>query len=311
MAEPRILCCGEALIDMAPVGGDYRPLVGGSVFNTAIALGRLGAPVGFFSGLSTDHFGDRLVSALEGSGVDHRLASRADRPTTLAFLTIVDGEATYAFYDENTAGRMLGEADVPAIPGAVAALYFGGISLISEPAASAYEALALRAAAAGKVVMVDANIRPDFAADAADYRRRIMAMIAAADIVKVSEADLDWLIPGPTGAEEKLATLCAQGRGLGVLTRGEAGAYALRPGHAPVTAPAERAEVVDTVGAGDTFNAGLLAALDRAGALTRAGLAELDDDEVKEALAFGAKVAAITVTREGADPPWAAELGMG
>ena len=107
-----ILCCGEALIDMLPrtlEAGEpaFMPAAGGAVFNTAIALARLGAPAGFLGGLSTDGFGDMLAGALVRSGVDIGLSPRSGLPTTLAFVTLVDGQASYMFYDENSAGRMV------------------------------------------------------------------------------------------------------------------------------------------------------------------------------------------------------------
>ena len=130
-----ILSCGEALIDMLPrvTTGDepaFAPYPGGAVFNTAIALGRLGAPSAFLSGLSTDLFGRMLTDALEASRVDTALAIRSDRPTTLAFVTLTNGQASYAFYDENTAGRMIAEADLPTLPETVEALFFGGLFLM-------------------------------------------------------------------------------------------------------------------------------------------------------------------------------------
>ncbi|KKL21687.1 hypothetical protein LCGC14_2442940, partial [marine sediment metagenome] len=129
-----ILCCGEALIDMLPRthGGEksFAPHAGGAVFNTAIALGRLGCDTAFFSGLSDDLFGQMLTDALAASGVDASPAARSDRPTTLAFVTLTDGQASYAFYDENTAGRMLSQDDLPTLGPDTQALFLGGISLV-------------------------------------------------------------------------------------------------------------------------------------------------------------------------------------
>ena len=107
-----ILSCGEALIDMLPrtttLGEPaFSPYAGGAVFNTAIALGRLGAPSAFFSGISNDMLGQILTETLEASKVDTQYCARSDRLTTVAFVKLVDGQATYAFYDENTAGRLL------------------------------------------------------------------------------------------------------------------------------------------------------------------------------------------------------------
>lgn len=300
-----ILCCGEALIDMVPrltTEGDeaFLPLPGGAVYNTALSLGRLGVPVGFFSGLSTDVFGRKLVSFHKASGVDTSFAAISDRPTTLAIVELTDGHATYSFMDENSAGRMLSAADIPAIDG-IDALYFGGISLCAEPAASVYAQMCLNHAAE-RVVMIDPNIRPGFITDESAYRARIEAMIAVSDIVKVSDEDLEWLYPGATPAR-----VLELGPKIVLMTKGADGAEAHRA-CGVVSVPGVRATVVDTVGAGDTFNAGFLAALHDAGALTKDTIADLSDDDLSAALAQGAQVAAVTVSRAGANPPWASEL---
>ena len=144
-----ILSCGEALIDMLPRTSTlgepcFAPYAGGAVMNTAIALGRLGAPSGFFSGLSNDMLGEILTQTLEASKVDTSFCARSGRPTTVAFVKLVDGQATYAFYDENTAGLMLSQDQLPTLPADVTTLFFGGISLVNDPAASTYAALQSR-----------------------------------------------------------------------------------------------------------------------------------------------------------------------
>jgi fructokinase len=299
-----ILCCGEALIDMLPretEAGEkaFAPYAGGSVFNTAIALGRLGAETGFLSGLSTDLFGQILTDTLAASNVSSDLAIRSDRPTTLAFVTLTDGQAEYAFYDENTAGRMLSPEDLTALPDEVSALFFGGISLPPEPCGLTYETLMLREAA-NRVTMIDPNIRPGFITDEGGYRARIGRMLAVADIVKISDEDMDWL-----GTDA--ASLISGGAKLVCVTEGAKGVTAHFAG-GTVTVAARRVEVVDTVGAGDTFNAGLMAGLERAGLLTKAGLASLTAETLTPALELGNAAAAITVSRAGANPPWATEL---
>lgn len=307
-----ILCCGEALIDMIPTpttaGPDgFVPHSGGAIFNTAIALGRLGAPTGFLTGLSTDLFGAQLSADLAASHVDAGLAITSHLPTTLAFVRLADGHATYTFYDENTAGRSLSPDALPDLPDRISALYLGGISLISEPCADFYAALAVREAAQ-RTIILDPNIRPGFIRDEARYRARLARMLAATDILKVSDEDLDWIVPGPGDHAAKAATLLAEGPGLVIVTRGSAGACGFLRGGARVDVPAPKAQVVDTVGAGDTFNAGVLSALHEAGVLTKTALDRLDTAAVRTALTKGAAVAAITVSRAGANPPWAHEL---
>ncbi len=306
-----ILSCGEALIDMLPrettLGEPaFAPYAGGAVFNTAIALGRLGAPSGFFTGLSTDLFGEILDQTLAASGVDTALCARSGRPTTLAFVKLVQGQASYAFYDENTAGRMLSEAELPALPPGIGTLFFGGISLVNDPAATSYEALQARAAADGRVTMLDPNIRPGFITDPAAYRARIARMIAVADIVKLSDEDLHWL-EGAGDATGGARALIARGPKVVFVTEGAAGARAVTATQDRFVA-ATKVTVADTVGAGDTFNAGILAALHTAGALTKAALADLPDATLDAALSLGARAAAVTVSRPGANPPWAHEL---
>lgn len=304
-----ILSCGEALIDMLPRqtadGEDsFAPYAGGAVFNTAIALGRLGAPSAFFSGLSSDLFGDVLRQSLTASKVDHSPAHVSDRPTTLAFVRLTNGQASYAFYDENTAGRMLTGESLPDTS-TVDALFFGGISLVAEPCANTYAALQAREAPQ-KVVMIDPNIRPSFIVDEPGYRARINAMIDRADIVKLSDEDLHWLMGGG-GIEELSRALLNRGPRLICITEGAKGATGYTSAE-NIFVPATPVEVADTVGAGDTFNAGVLAALHKRGCLTKEAVANLDVPTITAALSLGVQTAAITVSRAGANPPWASEL---
>ncbi|KAJ56452.1 carbohydrate kinase [Actibacterium mucosum KCTC 23349] len=306
-----ILCCGEALIDMLPrksTAGEpaFAPYPGGAVFNSAIALGRLGAKPGFLCGLSTDMFGRQLTETLEAAGVDHSLCPRADLPTTLAFVELVDGQARYAFYDENTAARSLTEDRLPDLPNRVHALLFGGISLVSEPCGGTLEALMLDASAT-RVTMVDPNIRPGFITDEETYRARIARMLAAADIVKLSDEDLFWLTGD--GADAYLHDLLAGATSLIVLTEGAKGARVLTTSGEDIFVPAQKVEVVDTVGAGDTLNAAVLWALQEAGTLNKDALSAIDAETARKAVETGVRAAAITVSRAGANPPTAAELG--
>ncbi|BDY15880.1 carbohydrate kinase [Sulfitobacter pontiacus] len=307
-----ILCCGEALIDMVAApsldGPDgFVPHSGGAVFNTAIALGRLGARAGMLTGLSRDMFGDQLADALKASDVDTTHIIRSDRPSTLAFVKLEDGQASYSFFDENSAGRMIRAEDMPALPSDITALFFGGISLASDPSASAYAAL-LERQGGPRAVMIDPNIRPLFITDADGYRRRMAAMISQADIVKVSDEDLDWLNPAPLTQAEKISAMLDTGPSVVIVTQGAAGAIATLADGTSITVPAVKTHVVDTIGAGDTFNAGFLAKLSELDLLTPEALGTLDPDALRDAMTYGARVAAITVSRAGANPPWANEL---
>lgn len=308
-----ILCCGEALIDMLPretTGGEtaFQPFAGGSVFNTAIALGRLGVPTGFFSGISSDFFGDVLRDTLARSNVDYSFAAISNRPTTLAFVRLVDGQARYAFYDENTAGRMLSRNDMPYVDETISAMLFGCISLISEPCGSVYETLLAREAP-NRVMFLDPIIRANLITVRETHltrMKRMKRMIALADIVKLSDEDLDWF--GEKGSHDEIAAEWLKlGPKLVVITKGAHGAVAYT-NHATMPVPGVKVDVVDTVGAGDTVNAGILASLHSQGLLTKDALANLSEDQIHSAVALGVRAAAVTVSRAGANPPWAHEM---
>jgi len=305
-----IVSCGEALIDFLPRESKsgataFLPLPGGSPFNVAIAIGRLGVPAGFFGGLSRDLFGDQLRAALKESGVDTRLADISDRPTTLAFVSLADGQARYAFFDEGSAGRMLTENDLPPLPKTVTALHFGSFSLAEEPCGSALEEL-MRREQHDRVISLDLNIRPTLIKNRDGYLARLARLIAMSDVVKLSEEDLAWLEPAGKFADLGHRWLAA-GAKLVVLTRGNDGAEAMSAG-GTVTVPAIKVEVADTVGAGDTFTAATLAQLHRRERLDKVSIAALRHDDIADTLGFAARAAAVTVSRPGADPPWLREL---
>lgn len=307
-----ILCCGEALIDMLPsqtADGQscFVPHPGGAVFNTAIALGRLGVDAGLLTGLSSDLFGLQLRRSLKCSHVDTRHAVSTERPTTLAFVALQDGQASYSFFDENSALRMLSDEEIPALDPEIDCLFFGGISLASEPCADTFARLLAREGET-RLAMLDPNIRPSFIADEGRFRGRVKRMMEKCDIVKVSDEDLDWLVPRPQTIREQLQSILGLGPSLVVATMGSAGAIAMSSAGIDVETPAVNADVVDTVGAGDTFNAGFLAGLSRQNKLSRSGIEELSDAELESALGLGSAAAAVTVSRAGANPPWNREL---
>jgi fructokinase len=305
-----IVSCGEALIDMVPVPvGDeraYLPRAGGSSYNVAIGLARLGARTGYLGRVSTDRFGRLLLDRLVANSVDTTYVLEGAEATTLAVVHLEPGhEPQFAFYGEGTADRLLLEADLPALGDDVAALQFGSISLVREPGASTYEAL-IRRESGRRILSLDPNVRPSLIPDRAAYVARLEGWVGLVDLVKVSRADLGWLYPS-LSPDEAARRWCALGPSLVVVTRGAEGAVAFAAADV-VDVAGSAVEVADTVGAGDAFTAGLLAWLDEHGCLERDSLGRLDAAELTACLAFANEVAARTCTRAGAEPPHRADL---
>ncbi len=304
-----IVCCGEALIDFMPVktseGADaFQPFNGGSIYNVAIGLGRLGTRASFLGGLSKDMFGTMLSRELKNSHVDTSLVIESAHPSTLAFVRFVDGQPEYTFIDEGSAGRMISSDQLPVLDNADL-LHFGSISLIHDPAASFYEALAKREKNRC-LISLDPNIRPSLIADRQAHVARLGRMIAVADIIKVSDEDLDWLSPGESPKDWAGARL-DNGAFLVVVTSGQNGSVAYGQDF-ELTCPVEKVGVVDTVGAGDAFMAGLLASLDNQNVLTRDNLADGGKMAAETAIRQASHIAALTVSRAGANPPRADEI---
>ncbi|MGU3292599.1 carbohydrate kinase family protein [Williamsia sp. M5A3_1d] len=303
-----IVVCGESLVDLvAHTGGlaPLRPALGGGPFNVAVALGRLGSAVSFCSRVSTDHFGDELVASLRAAGVDLSLLQRdPTAPTSLALASLGDdGAASYTFYVEGTADRQV--ADPGPLPGTVGALAFGTLSLVLEPGASVYEQMMHTHHAQGRLIMLDPNIRTPVIADADAYRRRFVSWLPSVDVVKVSDDDAEWLAAGAAGSRPD--DWLDAGVGAVVTTRGGAGLSVTTSAFSvEVAAPGVR--TADTIGAGDTVVGALLHWLGAHGSLGADAVRDLDRDDWQRALAFAARAAAITVSRPGADPPWAGEL---
>jgi fructokinase len=306
-----LLSCGDALIDFLPSRTrDGReallPAVGGSCLNVAIGLARLGAPTGFVGGLSTDLFGRMIEEHARTSGVDLRYTERSARPTTLAFVRTVDGEAHYAFYDENTASRCWTYRSQSIPFDGIEALHTGSTTLVHEATAAQTFAL-IEEARPRATISFDPNCRPNLVLDKADYRRRMARFAASADIVRLSDSDFAYLQDSDDFAGHA-EELLARGVGLFVVTRGLRGVQAWHCNAGAISVAAPTVNVVDTIGAGDSFQAGLLFALNALGRIRRDDLARLDAGDLERVLAFAASCAAITCTRPGADPPRAAEV---
>ena len=298
-----IAVCGEALIDLLPTGpAGYEAVPGGSPANTAVALARLGAPVTMLARLSHDGFGRQLRAHLDGNGVDLAHAVEAAEDTSLAIVTRADdGSAAYRFVLDGTADWAWRDDELGPLPSSVVALHTGSLALQRTPAIEAFLGRARETA----TVSIDPNLRPgkDFDRDAA-----VQAMarwVALADVVKASTDDVDLLHPGADPVELARSWASA-GPGLVVVTGGAAGAIAVTAAGV-VRREALPTDVVDTVGAGDTFTAGLLHVLHERGCLG-SRLDRLSAEDVDAALDLALRAAAVTCSRRGADPPYAREL---
>lgn len=305
-----IVVVGEALVDLTPArcgeGMGYVPRPGGSPYNVAIGLGRLGVPVGFLSRLSTDAFGRLLRDHLQASGVSLAYLVDAVEATTLALVHLGGEEPEYSFYTEGTADRMLLPEHLPMIP-EDAALHFGSFSLALEPGASTLEGL-MRRESGRRLLSLDPNVRSSLVADRDAYVRRLEGWVGLMDLVKVSRADLAWLYPDQP-AEAVASRWLALGPALVVVTLGKDGSLAVGAGGRASVA-GRRVAVVDTVGAGDAFTSAALAYLHLQDALDRRGLEALDTARLEVLLTFANAVAAQTSTRPGADPPRKDEVDL-
>lgn len=308
-----ILVCGEALVDLIlgeARGAEMaaRAVAGGSPFNVAVGLARLGTPSAFLGGISRDGFGDLLAQVLRAEGVDGRYLARKDAPSTLAAVSPgPDGQPRYSFHGEGAADRMLTLADLPAeLPEDVTALAFGSYTLAVEPAASAYAVLARREAGR-RAISVDPNLRPAVVGDMARWQAAAAPFFAAATIVKTSDEDIRHAWGGRWSAADAVAYFRAQGAGLVVVTEGAKGATAFSAAGV-LSVPAQRIVVGDTVGAGDAFHAALLARLQARGQLTIEAIASLTGEAIGDLMAYCTAAAAITCGRTGADLPTAREV---
>lgn len=307
-----LLSCGDALIDFLPVKSvDGRaalvPVPGGSCLNVAIGIARLGAPAGFVGGLSTDLFGRMIAEHAQRSQVELRYATRSAHPTTLAFVSMAEGEPQYAFYDEGTAARHW-KYRQGLIPFAETdAIHIGSTTLVTST--GAMETLMMVKEARGSTtVSFDPNCRPNLVHDKAEYVRAMNELAARADIVRLSDSDFAFLYGGSDYTAIAKAILSAGAR-LFVVTRGIRGAIAWHAWAGALEVEARPTDVVDTIGAGDSFQAALLFALKTIGRIATSSLARMNIDELNRVLRFAAACAAFTCGRAGADPPRVAEMG--
>lgn len=307
---------GEALFDVFATGDTATGIgfdgrIGGSPFNVALGLARLGQPVGFLGGIGTGFAGERLLRALREEGIDTRCTPLLQAPTTISLVGVdAQGVPSYAFYGHGCADRLLQPAHLAAIPPEARAFHFGSFAMMVPPTADTQRLLVERESARS-LISYDVNVRTNVQPDLAVWRDTLAWMLPRTQLLKLSDEDLALLYPG-RAIDDFAAEALAAGTPWLVVTRGGEGAVAFHATAGRMALPAlppEQVKLVDTVGAGDTFQAALLTWLAEAGRLTPAAVAALDAAALREALGFAMRAAAITCGRRGADLPRRAELG--
>lgn len=315
--EGVVAVAGEAIVDVvpAPVAGYFELAAGGSPANVAVGLARLGVPARFLGRLADDLLGRRLAGHLAANGVELDHVVAAAEPSSLAIVAVdADGVASYDFRVDGTADwqwtapELAGALDVGP-DGPVLAVHSGSLALTTAPGAVVLRHM-LAAASATATVSYDPNCRPPLMGDPADVLAGVHDVLAVADVVKVSSQDVSWLLPGADPVDV-VEDWLGRGPALVAVTLGADGVVAGTAGGHRVRLPGRRVEVVDTVGAGDTFSAALLAGLlgrRLLGAGAREALRAVEEAPLREILDGAIRAAAITCSRRGADPPTAAEL---
>jgi fructokinase len=305
---------GEALMDVfdagpTATGQSLDARIGGSPLNVAIGLARLQQPVEFFGAVGRGFLGERLMRALNDEQVGTAAVQRPSAPTTLGLVGLdAQGVADYAFYGESGAERLLRLDDLEVLQRVApqaAAYHFGSYAMVIEPAGKTLRALAERSHRRS-LVAYDVNVRLNVQPDLQRWRAVLDAMVGCTHLLKMSQEDFEALFPG-RAAEEAAGRWLARGVTGVIITRGGEGAVAWTAAGRIDVAPVPTT-LVDTVGAGDTFQAALLTALAEAGRASPTGITRLSQDEWSVVLGFAARAAAITCSRRGADLPRRAEL---
>lgn len=307
-----IVVCGEALMDVfdagaTATGNTLDARIGGSPYNVAMGLARLAQPSAFCGAISTGFLGERLMRSLADEGIDTSCVQRTAAPTSICVIGLdAHGVPAYDFYGERGADRQLDAGDaLRRVPGNARAFHFGSYAMVVEKVAGAQRALIEREHGRA-LISYDPNVRPTVEPSLPIWRETLAWMLPRTHLLKVSEEDVGLLFPGQ--ALDALATAwLAQGPRLVVITRGGAGALAFTAS-AQVQAAPMPVEVVDTVGAGDTFEAALLTWLAEHDRLSIDGLSQLDAPSLQDLLGFATRAAAITCSRRGADLPRRNEL---
>jgi len=305
---------GENLIDFIQEQSDggypvYRAIPGGSPYNVAKAMARQGVETGYLTPFSNDPLGQLLHDHLAQETRITALAARSAKPTSLAVVSLLEGQAAYQFYREGTAERDVTAAGLTAsLPENVTGVFIGSLAITDGTDAAAWEELAMQLHAKGVPVVLDPNIRAAFIHDREAFLARLHRLLGVANLVKLSDEDISWICPGEDPHEAARALASQSSAALFVLTQGGEGAFGICNG-AEVEVPVHPVpDLKDTVGAGDTFMGTLVAATQARAAATGEGLETLDADGAVEILRLAAKAAAINCGRAGCDPPTSEEL---
>jgi fructokinase len=297
----QVWVAGEVLIDLIPDGSGRTPIVGGGPANTAKALSKLGIDTQFIDGISSDQYGQMAKGDLVVSGAKLDYVKYSDKPTCLAIVSLSDsGSASYEFVIENTATFDFNpdwlpnpQTELPSL------LHIGTLATAIEPGASALFDWAQSVAKVAPIVF-DPNIRPAVIGDQKEYVKQVERWVSISSAVKVSDEDIRWLYPS-LEIEQVVNNWLAKGPSLIVVTHGDKGLAGYRVGE-KVSVDAIKVAVADTVGAGDTVGAILVEAI------VKDGLDTLSGVRLEMMLKRGAKAAAITVSRSGANPPTLKEI---
>jgi len=302
-AQAPVLVAGESLVDVviAPDGTEIDTRPGGAPLNIAVGLARLDVPTWLLTTFGDDEHGALVADHATGSGVRLIHEGRVTEPTSVARALLDEThQATYEF-------DLHWDPPPVELPNTLAAIHVGSLGTVVSPGAETLRALVERASAAGVPVTYDPNVRPAISTDPAAAWHGVRRWAELADVVKMSDDDAEYLRPG-AGVDSMLdAVLAGHRTSLAVVTLGAAGTVLATEEHR-VRVPAPRVEIVDTVGAGDSFMSGLIAALLDRDLLDRDRLHAVNGAELSEIGAWAAHVAALTCSRRGADPPRRADL---
>jgi len=304
--RPVLTVIGEALVDLVPdrIYGGHREAPGGSPFNVAIGLARLGNRTSLMARLSDDRYGLLLRSRAAAEGVDLQAAPRAAERATVATATVdTAGQVTYEFDMDGTADWQWTAAELRELSPATELLHFGSIASWTPPGAARIADLVRYLRAGGSVLIsYDPNVRPAVFGGRVRGIEMLERSVRGAHVVKASREDLEWLYPeiAPADVAARWSRLGAK---LVVVTDGPEGATAYRGTRAPLHRPGRRVTVVDTIGAGDAFTAGLLTGLVRRRLHRNRRLEEISDGTLADIIDEAVLISAITCEREGADPP--------